>query len=247
MLSVEKYLDIRQRPAGKPLMFQRWSNLAFCHFAVDPTELQRHLPVGLTLDTFPDCQGNDMAWIGIVTFEMSGIQFVGAPKIPFHSDFPETNVRTYVHRDGEAPGVYFFSLDASNWIACKVARALYSLPYTHAEICVKQHENQMEYRLRRLEEPLAELDFQYEIGEPMPPPEVGTFDFWAVERYLLYSVHHGEINVGRVWHEPYPICHLHTPKLNSNLCESLDLPSKPPERFVFSPGVSVEVFALEQT
>lgn len=247
MLSVEKYLEMRRRPVGKPLMLQRWSNLAFCHFAVDPTEIQSHLPDGLTVDTFPDGQGNEMAWIGIVTFEMSDIQFVGLPKIPFHSAFPEANVRTYAHRDGEAPGVYFFSLDASNWIACKVARALFSLPYTHAEIRVKRDENQMEYRLRRLEEPLAELEFQFEIGEPIPRPEVGSFEFWAVERYLLYSVHNETINVGRVWHEPYPMCRLHSPILDSSLCESLGLPSKLPERFVFSSGVSVEVFALVQS
>jgi uncharacterized protein YqjF (DUF2071 family) len=47
--------------------------------------------------------------------------------------FPELNVRTYVVRDGK-PGVYFFSLDAASLLAVRMARALFHLPYFHANM-----------------------------------------------------------------------------------------------------------------
>ena len=42
-------------------------------------------------------------------------------------EFLETNVRTYVHRDGREPGVYFFSLDAGSLAAVLGARAAFGL------------------------------------------------------------------------------------------------------------------------
>ena len=50
---------------------------------------------------------------------------------PVSHVFPELNVRTYVTYQGK-PGVYFFSLDASNLLAVWAARAVYHLPYFHS-------------------------------------------------------------------------------------------------------------------
>ena len=44
-----------------------------------------------------------------------------SPPLPVVSQSPELNVRTYVHFDG-VPGVWFFSLDASNALAVWAAR-----------------------------------------------------------------------------------------------------------------------------
>ena len=58
------------------------------------------------------------------------------PSLPWFSHFSEINVRTYVTYDGK-PGVYFFSLDASNLSAVWGARMFYRLPYWQASMKVE--------------------------------------------------------------------------------------------------------------
>ncbi len=41
-------------------------------------------------------------------------------------------MRTYVHDDAGVPGVWFYSLDANQWLAVKIARRFFHLPYEHA-------------------------------------------------------------------------------------------------------------------
>ncbi len=65
---------------------------------------------------------------------MTGVRPICTPAIPSLSNFHETNVRTYVHRDGRDPGVWFFSLDAANAIAVRAARILWKLPYFYAHM-----------------------------------------------------------------------------------------------------------------
>ena len=59
-------------------------------------DVQRLLPEGLTVETY-----DGSAWVGLVPFFLrAGLPRV--PSIPWLSRFPETNVRTYVHRPGQA-------------------------------------------------------------------------------------------------------------------------------------------------
>ena len=63
---------------------------------------------------------------------------VGLPSVPGLSSFHETNVRTYVHRAGCDPGVWFFSLDAANRLAVLAARTTFHLPYYHARMFLER-------------------------------------------------------------------------------------------------------------
>ncbi len=87
---------------------------------------------GLTLETW-----EDRAWIGVVPFLMSRVTPRCCPPIPKLSRFLELNVRTYVSLDGK-PGVWFFSLDAANRIAVRVARATFNLPYMDASMSMER-------------------------------------------------------------------------------------------------------------
>src|SRR5688572_22302207 len=95
----DEYERQRERPKGRPLMYHKWRDLLFLHFPIEPSVVQEMLPPGLTVDTFPDATGREMAWIGIVAFRMFGIRARGLPPMPMLNAFPETNVRTYVHRE----------------------------------------------------------------------------------------------------------------------------------------------------
>ena len=48
------------------------------------------------------------AYMGIVPFYMQGLRPVYCPSVPFISNFPELNLRTYVYDQSGRPGVWFF-------------------------------------------------------------------------------------------------------------------------------------------
>jgi uncharacterized protein len=107
--------EVAHRPWKMPdrpwVMTQTWHDLLFAHWSVDPSQLRSKVPAWLELDLF-----NGDAWIGIVPFHMTNVAPRGVPSLPWVSEFPELNVRTYV-RVADRPGIYFFSLDAGN--ACR--------------------------------------------------------------------------------------------------------------------------------
>lgn len=111
------------KPPSHPVMYQRWAYLLFLHWPVPVSLLRPLVPSRLTIDTF-----GGQAYVGLVLFTMTGVRPVLLPAAPCLSNFHETNVRTYVHLDGKDPGVWFFSLDAANSVAVKLAQWLFKLP-----------------------------------------------------------------------------------------------------------------------
>ena len=92
------------------------------------------LPDWLEVDTF---QGS--AWLGVVPFWLDRIKIRGVPSLPGVRSFPDLNLRTYV-RDQftRTPGIYCFSLDASNLMAVLAARTFYHLPYYWSNMQIEQ-------------------------------------------------------------------------------------------------------------
>ena len=97
------------RPERTAIMHQRWAELGFLHWPVPVAALRDLIPRALTVDTH-----EGQAYVGVVPFTVTGARPMLMPPLPWVSDFHEVNVRTYVHLDGADPGVWFFSLDASN-------------------------------------------------------------------------------------------------------------------------------------
>src|SRR5262245_25693015 len=80
--------DVGHRPWAMP---QTWNDLLFAHWRVDATLLRTKVPAAFELDLY-----NGDAWVAIVPFHMTNVAPRGVPSLPWVSEFPELNVRTYV-------------------------------------------------------------------------------------------------------------------------------------------------------
>src|SRR5437773_2762880 len=101
-------------------MLQRWQEIAFLHWSCDPDLLRSRLPRQLQADTF-----EGKAWVSLTPFLLTGMR---PPLFPHRLGFafPEMNLRTYVSGPN-GPGIWFFSLDASQLLAVVGARASLNL------------------------------------------------------------------------------------------------------------------------
>ena len=179
------------------ILSMRWHDLLFLHWPVRPQLIRCLIPSALELDTF-----DDWAWIGVVAFHMTGVR----PRyLPLSFAFPEINVRTYVKSVGRS-GVWFFSLDAMNWMAVRVARLL-GLPYHDAQMTVDLREDGVHYKSVRLHNGASvEFDASYKPTSPVYHTVPGTLDHWLTERYCLYGARKPEqVVYGNIHHLPWPL------------------------------------------
>jgi uncharacterized protein YqjF (DUF2071 family) len=184
------------------VMTQTWHDLLFAHWTVDKSALALKIPAPLELDLF-----EGQAWLGIVPFYMTNVGPRGVPSLPWVSEFPELNVRTYVTLGGK-PGVYFFSLDAGNAVAVGVARGLFHLPYYLASMRVESRDGAIHYASRRSSEddPPAEFVASYRATGPVFEAREDSLDYFLTERYCLYTVDRDR-RASRVdiHHAPWPL------------------------------------------
>jgi uncharacterized protein YqjF (DUF2071 family) len=214
-------------PRGPWVMAQVWHDLLFAHWPVPVAQLRRIVPPPLPIDTF---QGT--AWVGVVPFRMSGVRLRGTPAVPGLSAFPELNVRTYVTVD-DKPGVYFFSLDATNPLAVLAARAWYRLPYFHARMRFERSEDEIQYASRRIQSgtPLAELVIRYRPSGPVEPPEPGTLAYFLTERYCLYTAsRRGHVFRAEIHHPRWPLQPAEAEVQRNTMADAsgITLPDTPP-------------------
>lgn len=246
MIEIEEYLKLRRVPEMRHVMYQSWRDLSFLHFAIDPSEVRPLIPDALDLDTFPDPSGEPKAWIGLVPFWMTGIRTRGLPRVPGAHTFPETNVRTYVHRNGREPGVWFFSLDASNRLACLWARRFFGLNYQWARMLATHDGPLCSYSSARVANPSQRCEATIFVREAMELPAPGSLEFFLVERYMLYAVKRGVLCNGLVNHRPYPLCQADVNRVEETLVQAAGLQARPWSHVLYSPGVDVRVYPLQR-
>lgn len=233
-------------PQSPWVMHQSWHDLLFMHWPVPAEELRRAMPANLPLDTF-----NGQAYLAVVPFRMSGVRPRGVPAVPGVSAFPELNVRTYVTLDGK-PGVYFFSLDAGNKLAVRVARALFHLPYFDAKMSSLPPANgeEITYRSERTHSgaPAAALHARYRPIAPVQRAERGSLEEWLTERYCMYPVDgRGRIYRGEIHHEPWPLQRAAAEITACTMSAPIHVPlAGPPPLLHFVRRIDVVVWPLER-
>jgi uncharacterized protein len=232
-----------QRPL-RPILHQRWSDLAFLHWKVDPALIGRRLPPDLEVD----CH-EGVAWVAIVPFFMSRIRFGPFPPLPGLRAFPELNLRTYVrHRDGR-PGVWFFSLEADHGLAVSIGRKFFHLPYHDTSILLRREDDgSIDFRARR-RDPAVRASFttlrlryrpRLEAAAPASP---GSLEEFLCERYRFFSVDRGgRLYEGRVSHAPYVVGPVEVTVCDADLFRwnELPLPVRPPDHVLGARALEIQ-------
>ncbi len=239
-------LRVRERPQGRAVMRQLWRHLGFLHWPVPPAAIAPHLPPGLRVDTF-----DGAAYVGVVPFTIP-LTRTALGGLPIAPAFHELNVRTYVHRDGRDPGVWFFSLDAASRLAVAGARVAYGLPYFHARMSMEVGGGEggatgatIDYRSRRVSNG-ATFAGRYHPTGPVAAAVPGTLEFFLAERYLLYAWTGRALRTARVAHAAYPLQPAVAGGVAQTLTDTARLPSDafvaPPPLVHYAREVDVAIF-----
>ena len=228
-------------------MAQTWHQLLFAHWPVPQSQMGRLralVPPGLPLDLF-----EKEAWLGVIPFTMTGVRPRWVPSIPFFSSFHELNVRTYVARDGK-PGIFFFSLDASNRLAVALARRSYHLPYFNARMSLELDGSRVHYSSSRQDRgsPSAELEGSYGPIASVLSAKEGSLDAWLTARYCLYAVDkHGRMYRGEIDHPPWPLQRAEAEIKKNTMASPLGLSLPDTEPLLhFARHMDVKVWPLER-
>jgi uncharacterized protein YqjF (DUF2071 family) len=237
-------LSIRQRPESSPIMHQNWGKLLFLHWSVPVSVLRPMVPAELEIDTH-----DGGAWVSITPFTMWGIRPTLLPAVPGLSDSHELNVRTYVHAEG-VPGVWFFSLDASNAVAVLAARLGFRLPYFRADMAMEESGETLTFSSRRTDPAgqAATFDARWTRGKPLAAPGPDSLEFFLTERYCLYSGVAGDVYRARIHHPPWSLRDATVESLASTMAESHGIKLSDTPALVHAQGepLAVEVWPLKK-
>ena len=223
-------------------MGMQWRELLFAHWIVDASVVRPLIPAALQLDLF-----EDRCYVGAVPFLMEQVTPRMVPPLPGLHAFPELNLRTYVTLGGK-PGVWFFSLDAGQRLAVRMARRLFHLPYFDARFEIAQAGGQMKYSAVRTHRAAAAAKFSatYQAVGPVYRSAAGTLDAWLTERYCLYSADTvGRTYRGEIDNQPWPLQRATATIHMNTLGDWLGIELKPPPAVLhFAKSLDVRAWNL---
>ena len=217
------------------LLRQRWRDVCFLHWAVDPAVVAPLLPPGVEPDVF-----EGRSYVGLVAFRMVGAGFAHGPAVPWLGSFLETNVRLYSVDASGRRGVVFLSLDTDRAVVVPITRSLLGLPYRWARMRYRRSGSEHGYaaRLRR-PGPGVRSRIVVRVGDEVLDGELERF---LTARWGLHVAH-----LGRTWylrnsHEPWPLRTAELVSLDDGLLASVGLAGvaeRVPDHVAFSAGVRV--------
>lgn len=213
------------------ILRQRWLDLTFLHWALDPAEVAHFFPPGTRPDTF-----EGRTYVGLVPFRMVDTGLPRGPGVPYLGSFLETNIRLYSIDDTGRRGVVFLSLDADRLAVVATARTVFGLPYRWASMTHERKGNLQTYT-STLRHSRVEASVGIEQG---PRLWAGPLENFLTARWGLH-IH----RFGRTWYLPneHPPWVLHTATVTSlnadALLTSVGLtpPGRPPDHVAYGAGV----------
>jgi uncharacterized protein YqjF (DUF2071 family) len=206
------------------MLRQKWLNLSFLHWTVEPASIAHLYPPDTEPDTF---EGS--SFVGVVPFQMS-----------LFGTFLETNVRLYsVDRTGRR-GVVFLSLDTNRLNMVAAGRWIVGVPYRWARMGYREQGDRRTYTSTlRWRGVTASSYVEVEVGEPVSS---GALEHFLTARWGAHVA-----RLGRTWYLPneHPVWPLRRAELlgfsDDGLLASVglgDLGKRPPDHVTFSDGVA---------
>ena len=193
-------------PLGsRAILRQRWSDVTFLHWRVDPGMVETLMPAGCRPDVI-----DGSTWVGLIAFQMSKSSFFGGPSIPWLGDFPEVNVRLYSIDEQGRRGVVFLSLEASHLVPVLIARAAFGLNYRWASMKLDQRDGKVAYRTRRHGEPEATSHIIVRPGhDPAANAALATdpVSTFLTARWGFHETRLGHTIYARNHHQQWPLQH----------------------------------------
>jgi uncharacterized protein YqjF (DUF2071 family) len=222
-----------------PIMAHRWERLTFLHWSFEPSTVQELLPDWLEVETF-----DDAAWVGVVPFFMR-VGTARGRRLPWMSNFCETNVRTYVRDYEGRSGIWFFSLDAARLGAVLTARTTYRLPYFWSRMCLEERDDDMAYTCTRRwpDRQTVTSRIQVRTGAPFAAADLSDRDHFLTARWVLFSAAGGRRSFARAFHSPWPLHRAEPIAFDDFLITMAGLPSRQGQQPIvhYSPGVDVRI------
>jgi len=223
--------------SGPVAMTQRWCDLTFLHWAVEPAVVAHRMPPGVRPDTL-----DGRTYVGLVPFRMVDAGLGRGPAVPWLGTFLETNVRLYSVDETGRRGIVFLSLDTDRAAVVMGARAALGVPYRWARM--RHHRvgdvHTYEARLRRLgARPASRVVVR--AGAAREPT---ALDHFLSARWGLHTRSWGRTLHVPNRHERWPLHDAELIALDDQLMASVGLSrlaGRPPDHLAFSPGVHAEL------
>ncbi len=226
---------------GPVMMAQRWVDVAFLHWALDPDLVAPLLPRGV----HPDVR-DGVTWVGLVPFRMVGAAVGRGPAVPWAGSFLETNVRFYSVDETGRRGIVFASLDADRLAVVAGARLAFGLPYRWSRIALDERTvdgaRELLYRTSlRGRRSGTRSRVHLRVGEEVLDGDTSGLPAFLTDRWGLHERH-----LGRLWYVPnehaaWPLHAAEVLDLDDGLLEAAGLPGlaqRAPDHVAFSPGVA---------
>ncbi|MFY1636311.1 YqjF family protein [Solwaraspora sp. WMMB335] len=224
------------RPVRRPILVQRWHDLAFLHWPVEPEVVAPLLPAGTRPDTV-----DGVSYVGLIGFRMVGVGPLTGPGIPYLGTFCETNVRLYSVDIAGRRGVVFRSLDAARLLPVLVAQASLRLPYLWSWMRLDRDGDRFVYRCRRRwPGPRgAHNRMAVQVGSAIDEPT--PLEHFLTARWGLHVRAHGRTLYLPNVHPRWPLHRADLLDLDDGLVTAAGLPAPdgPPVSVLYSPGVPV--------
>jgi uncharacterized protein len=218
---------------GRVLFDQRWTDLAFLHWPVDPDLVAPHLPRGVDPDVI-----DGVTYVGLIPFHMRSAGPGRGHGVPYFGDFLETNVRLYsVDAEGHH-GVVFRSLEASRLTTVLAARWGYRLPYVWSRMRVTRDGDVWTWSSRRRwPDRGLRTHIAVRVGAPLLAPT--ALDVWLTARWGLHHQAAGRTIWTPNTHEAWPLQEAELLEMSDELVAAagLSVSGPPPVPVRFTSGV----------
>jgi uncharacterized protein len=216
---------------GRVLTTQHWRDLAFLHWAVEPSVVAPFLPRRTRPDTF-----EGRTYVGLVPFRMVGLT-LGRVPVPHFGTFLETNVRLYSVDDRGRRGVVFCSLDVDRRLVSPAIRLAIGAPYRFARMGFAELSDGSGDTVT-YDHPESRVRLR--VG---PAREATPLEIFLTARWAAHVRRTGRTTYVRNRHDPWPLQDAEVLELDDHLVAREGFPGlsdRAPDHVAFSRGVFSE-------